>query len=87
MSDYADVEMRRKHFVKNAPAVFGRYWKTNASRYFEKSLNTILNWRKGKTPVPRVITTIIDTALAGGTFYNPETNKLETKKRARIIKH
>lgn len=73
-------EKKRDYFFKHAPIVFGRYWKTCAAHHFGKSLNTILNWRKGHTPVPHTVIMHMQRYVDEGLVYNRDKNLMQRRK-------
>jgi hypothetical protein len=76
-------QKRLAYFMKVAPDLFGRYWKTNSALYFGKTIETIANWRKGKTPVPHSIVAALKTCVMFGLIYDEATNDMKAKKNVK----
>lgn len=74
------------YFLKTAPIMFGRYWKTNVARYFQRAQNTVSNWRNSKTPVPSTIIELIRLYSEKGGRYDPATNTIKITKNAKKTK-
>lgn len=77
---------RLEHFLKYAPFLFGRYWKTNMARYFKKYPNTISNWVNGYTEIPMEVIHFLQICDEAKLFYDRKTNTMRKKKYGKSIK-
>lgn len=76
-------EERKIFFLKNAPIIFGRYWKTHAALGLKKGKSTITNWRMGRTPVPELVIILMQAYIEQNLFYDASAKSMKLKKNGK----
>lgn len=69
-----DKEERKKYFLKYAPVVYGRYWKTNVGIHLNYNGRSIRNWIKGAQSPAQEVILLLEVYMRHGYRYRREEN-------------
>lgn len=75
-----NTEDRRLSFLRLAPIVYGRYWKTDVSTHLEISKRSIFDWIKGVSRVPRSVVFLLQMYALCNFRYQRDTNSMKREK-------
>jgi hypothetical protein len=75
-------EDRREIFLRLAPDVYGRYWKTNVALHLEVARRTVANWLEGTTFPEAAVILLLQMYKKHGYSYKRSDNRVKKKRKS-----
>ena len=75
-----------EEFLKLAPAIFGRYWKTDCAKDLNVTTRTISNWAKGITKPDEMAMRVLRMYSKGNFYYDRKTHSMKRYTKCRKIR-